>query len=276
LYCLRCTDDTLYTGVTTDVERRLAEHNAGRGARYTAGRRPVHLIGVWQFAGRGDAQRAEAQFRRFPRSVKRLWAAQRMPFEGAPFCWDAFAGEAADAPRRRYCPHCGGLLTARVLAEGTRARQVCSVCGRVDYRNAKPCAGALIVRDERVLLLRRAIEPARGCWDIPGGFLEEDEAPQAGVIREVREETGLAVEGLELLGFYLDRYGERGDYCLNIYFVARPAEGDVQIDAESSDWAWFGVDDWPEDLAFAHERTVLADWARRVRRRTSGEEERAG
>ncbi|RLC54859.1 MAG: GIY-YIG nuclease family protein, partial [Chloroflexota bacterium] len=68
LYLLRCADGTLYTGISTDPARRVAEHNAGRGARYTAGRCPVALLATWRFPDRGAAQRAEARFRRLPRA----------------------------------------------------------------------------------------------------------------------------------------------------------------------------------------------------------------
>jgi putative endonuclease len=92
LYALRCADDTLYTGVTTDPARRVSEHNSGRGARYTAGRRPVKLLGVWRFADRGAAQRAEARFRRLPRRKKLRHIARRLPFADSEFCQDkAFA-----------------------------------------------------------------------------------------------------------------------------------------------------------------------------------------
>jgi putative endonuclease len=85
-YALRCADDTLYAGVTTDLVRRIAQHNAGRGARYTAGRRPVRLVAAWQYPDRGAAQRAEARFRRLTRAQKLALIAQNLPFEGAPFC----------------------------------------------------------------------------------------------------------------------------------------------------------------------------------------------
>lgn len=87
-YALRCADDTLYAGVTTDLARRMAEHNAGRGARYTAGRRPVRLVAAWRFPDRGAAQRAEARFRRLTRKRKLALIEQRLSFEGAPFCQD--------------------------------------------------------------------------------------------------------------------------------------------------------------------------------------------
>ena len=93
LYALRCADGTLYTGVTTNLARRVAEHNAGRGARYTAGRCPVRLIAAWRFPDRGAAQRAEARFRRLRRARKLALAAQRLPFEGAAFCCDECAAD---------------------------------------------------------------------------------------------------------------------------------------------------------------------------------------
>jgi len=87
LYVLRCADGTLYTGVTTNLARRVAEHNSGRGACYTAGRRPVALLAAWRFPDRGAAQRAEAHFRRLSRARKLALAAQGLAFEGASF-WD--------------------------------------------------------------------------------------------------------------------------------------------------------------------------------------------
>jgi putative endonuclease len=88
LYLLDCADGTTYTGITTDPRRRLAEHNAGRGARYTAQRqrRPVRLLGVWRFPDQAHATRAEVLFKRRHRARKLRLAATRASFEGAPFC----------------------------------------------------------------------------------------------------------------------------------------------------------------------------------------------
>jgi len=262
-YALRCADDTLYAGVTTDLARRVAEHNAGRGARYTAGRRPVRLVAAWRFPNRGAAQRAEARFRRLPRARKLRLVAQRLPFEGAPFCCDGRAADASYIPAR-FCPRCGGLLETVVRPGDNRPRQVCVACGRVHHHNAKPCAGALVVRDKRVLLVQRAIQPFLGCWDIPGGFLEEDEHPETGAVREVQEETGLEVRLTGLFGFYVDRYGYsgEGDYCLNIYFLADVVGGQEYPDDDVADLAWFAPDELPEEIAFDHARVVLADWTR--------------
>jgi putative endonuclease len=70
VYILECADGTLYTGWTTDLERRLKAHNAGRGARYTRSRRPVTLVYREEVADRSTALRREAAIRRLRRSAK--------------------------------------------------------------------------------------------------------------------------------------------------------------------------------------------------------------
>jgi putative endonuclease len=70
VYLLRCADDSLYCGWTTDVERRVAEHDAGTASRYTRSRRPVELAAVFEAADRSAALREEARIKRLPRAEK--------------------------------------------------------------------------------------------------------------------------------------------------------------------------------------------------------------
>lgn len=70
VYLLECADGTLYCGVTNDLARRLAMHDAGRGARYTRGRGPVRLAWSEEAASKGDALRRERAIKRIPRSAK--------------------------------------------------------------------------------------------------------------------------------------------------------------------------------------------------------------
>ncbi len=82
VYLLRCRDGTLYTGITTDLGRRLAQHNAGTAARYTRSRRPVELVYRVRAASRGDAQRREAAIKKLSRDAKEAlirtaWTASR-------------------------------------------------------------------------------------------------------------------------------------------------------------------------------------------------------
>ena len=70
VYVLRCADDTLYTGYTTDVERRVAEHRAGEGAKYTRGRTPVELVHTEAFDSRSAAMAREYEIKQFSRDRK--------------------------------------------------------------------------------------------------------------------------------------------------------------------------------------------------------------
>lgn len=70
LYILRCGDDTLYTGITTDVQRRLADHRAGKGAKYTRGRAPLELVYEEKCGTHSDALRREYAVKALPRAEK--------------------------------------------------------------------------------------------------------------------------------------------------------------------------------------------------------------
>jgi putative endonuclease len=107
LYVLCCADGTIYVGVTTDLKRRTSEHNIGRGARYTAGRRPVRLVAAWRFPDRGAAQRAEIRLRRLPQARKLALVAQRLPFAGVAFWCDECATDTWQPPAC-FCPCQGG------------------------------------------------------------------------------------------------------------------------------------------------------------------------
>ncbi len=90
LYVLECADGSLYTGIAADVQKRLAQHNAGRGAAYTATRRPVKLLAAWQFMSRGAALKAEAAFKKQSRAQKFALIESKGPFhEGIPVQLDS-------------------------------------------------------------------------------------------------------------------------------------------------------------------------------------------
>lgn len=118
-----------------------------------------------------------------------------------------------------------------------------------------PAVSALVA-DElgRILLARRAHEPARGRWDTPGGFLDEAEEPEAALRRELREETGVEIEIGEFVGIYPDTYGEGDDasYVLNLVWEVRIASGELEPADDVSELRWFSPTALPpdEELAF--------------------------
>lgn len=140
-----------------------------------------------------------------------------------------------------------------------RPRQACPACGYVHWRNAKPCAGALVVRNGKVLLVRRRVDPFRGYWDIPGGFCEVEEHPAETAVREVREETGLEIELTSLFGLWLDDY--QGSSTLTVYYVARPLGRRLAVGDDADGAAWFAPTALPPRIAFENGRQALLAWA---------------
>ena len=160
--------------------------------------------------------------------------------------------------RFRFCSNCGVALS---LDEGP---QVCGHCGAEHYEHSCPCAGALVVKGGWLLLVKRGVDPYKGCWDIPGGFLEAGEHPEDGAVREVQEETGLKVEMRGFFGAYIDTYGQGGDYTLNLFYLAEPIGGKPRPASDAQALAWFPPGGLPEPLAFSHIRQVLEDWRRSI------------
>jgi ADP-ribose pyrophosphatase YjhB (NUDIX family) len=159
----------------------------------------------------------------------------------------------------RFCPICGEAI------EKVDNRAECRACGFVGYANAVPGTEAVCFDERgRVLLGRRVFDPRAGHWDLPGGFLHEDEHPVDGLRREVREETGLEIEPVEFLGFWLEPYDGRTVLCLA--WTAK-ATGEARAGDDLVDLRWFEPDELPElELAFLHYPEVLS--AALARRRT--------
>ncbi len=110
-------------------------------------------------------------------------------------------------------------------------------CGWTSYGTPVVAAGAVIVRG-RVLLVRRGRAPYRGTWDIPGGFLEADETPEAALRRELCEELGVTTRALRFVGSAPDRYGARGVPILSLVFRATVI-GTMHAADDIASLAWF-------------------------------------
>jgi ADP-ribose pyrophosphatase YjhB (NUDIX family) len=93
-----------------------------------------------------------------------------------------------------FCSHCGQPVTQLVPESDHRLRYVCTGCGQVHYQNPKIVAGCVPEHEGRILLCRRAIEPRRGYWTIPAGFMENGETTQDAARRESLEEALADVE----------------------------------------------------------------------------------
>jgi 8-oxo-dGTP diphosphatase len=164
----------------------------------------------------------------------------------------------------RFCSCCGAPLPSPPPV-------TCAACATSHWLDAKPCAGALVTRDGRLLLVRRAHTPWRGFWDLPGGFCGPAEHPEAAAAREVREETGLTVRIGGILGMWMDRYAPSGPdsekVTLNIYFHATANGGAdaVRDPNEVAEIAWFAPEELPREIAFpGHVPAVLRAWKQQL------------
>ncbi len=162
----------------------------------------------------------------------------------------------------RFCPRC----SAELLIEATSTS--CPNCDSTYYANSAPTVGALC-EDElgRLMLVRRAIEPRKGKWDTPGGFLEEGESPLDGLKRELREETGLEIEPGEFMGSLIDLYGDGPDaqFVLSLNWTARILGGTPAAADDIAEIRWFAAGELPaeDEIAFASVASLVQRWRER-------------
>lgn len=132
---------------------------------------------------------------------------------------------------------CGGRLSA--FREEGKRRLRCRPCGWTFYGNPIPAAVALVVQGRKILLARRAAAPYKGTWDLPGGFLEGDETPDAALRREVEEELGVEISSARFLGFFHETYGPRGFPILVVVYRVRLAGAPRVPASDVSEFRWF-------------------------------------
>lgn len=147
----------------------------------------------------------------------------------------------------RYCSGCGQILVRKVPPGDNRERLVCEHCGAIHYENPRVVAGCLPVWENRVLLCRRAIEPRRGRWTLPAGFLEQGETLAAGAERETWEEARARVR---LRGIYT-MFSVPHVSQVHVFFRADLIDGAFGVGEESCDVRLFGEAEVPwGELAF--------------------------
>jgi ADP-ribose pyrophosphatase YjhB (NUDIX family) len=157
-----------------------------------------------------------------------------------------------------FCSRCGGSLQFGVIDGEDRERLACRDCGHIAYVNPRLVVTALPITDAgEVVLLRRGIEPGRGQWAQPGGFLEVDETVNQAAIRETWEETRLLVEPGEIIGLYTRLEAA----VVTIVFEARIVGGEATPTPEATEIAAFAPDAIPwSGLAFRTTTWALRDW----------------
>jgi 8-oxo-dGTP diphosphatase len=164
-------------------------------------------------------------------------------------------------PAYRFCPRCGHALISRCIKAGEPDRLCCDGCDFVFYLDPKLAAGVVAEQSGRLLLLKRAIEPAYGAWVFPGGFVDRGEHPEEAAVREAREESGIEVELDGILGIYSH---PPGSPVVLVVYHGRISAGEPQALDETLDVAFFHPREIPwSGLAFTTTRLAVADYVRR-------------
>ncbi|MFO1401576.1 MAG: NUDIX hydrolase [Steroidobacteraceae bacterium] len=154
----------------------------------------------------------------------------------------------------KYCPSCGHTVAFLIPAGDNRARAVCDHCGEIHYQNPRVIVGCVPEWQGRILLCRRAIEPRRGFWTIPAGFLENGESLQSGAARESLEEACTRVAIGSLLAVVNVLYAHQ----VHVMFRARMLTAEYGTSEESLEVDLFDEPAIPwDEIAFPSVRFAL-------------------
>jgi ADP-ribose pyrophosphatase YjhB (NUDIX family) len=160
-----------------------------------------------------------------------------------------------------YCPYCGTHLI-----EQNRFGQIrpsCTNCGFVHFQDPKVAVIALVINQGKVLLVRRAVDPAKGKWALPGGYMDAGEMPASALQRELREEVNLSVQIDRLLHIYPMADGSGARRGIVLAYAARLTPGSrdgIQVGDDVDQAGWFAPGEIPDNLAFESTKDLLAEW----------------
>jgi ADP-ribose pyrophosphatase YjhB (NUDIX family) len=157
-----------------------------------------------------------------------------------------------------YCSNCGGELALGPIPGEERHRLACVACGHIAYVNPRLVTTTIPVNEAgEVILILRGFEPGRGLWAQPGGFLEVDETPTEGAVRETLEETGLVVAPGEIVGLYARLEAA----VVVLAYEARIVGGEMRTSPEALEVRAFAPEAIPwQEIAFKTTWWALIDW----------------
>jgi ADP-ribose pyrophosphatase YjhB (NUDIX family) len=160
----------------------------------------------------------------------------------------------------QWCPRCRSRLKIGEIDDSVRPH--CPACGFVYYQNPAPAAGAILIKDSQILLVQRSIDPARGDWCIPAGFMEWTEHPQQTAIRELKEETGLGISIDTMFDIFMGMDDPR-THAVLILYLATVVGGELKPGDDADDARYFSFDNLPTNIAFQAHRDALALYRKR-------------
>lgn len=137
----------------------------------------------------------------------------------------------------KFCPYCKGNLSYNNF------EYICDSCDEKVYINPAPCVSIIPIRDNKILLTKRGIEPRKGTYDFIGGFVKVGETIEQTATRETLEETGLKIELTDYLGEYSEEYTPDVTYPLCFTYLAKILDGKPNPDDDVSELIWVNIDE---------------------------------
>jgi ADP-ribose pyrophosphatase YjhB (NUDIX family) len=167
-----------------------------------------------------------------------------------------------------FCPVCAAALERTSGPVAVCDLYTCRKCGFEFWQNSKPSVAAIVTRTidgvPHLLLTRRGIDPHKGMWDMPGGYLKNGESPEEGLAREMQEELGTTVTSLELFMTGIEEYhradvAEEARFVLSLHYRCEvPADGPLRPDDDVAEARWFPLGALPEDIAWVTDRHAIS------------------
>ncbi len=134
-------------------------------------------------------------------------------------------------------------------------RPTCDSCGAVVFFDPKLAVVVVVSREDKILMVKRDIEPMMGRWSFPSGYVDRGEVVEEAAAREVREETNVEVQLDRLLGVY----SSRGTPVVLVAFAASVQRGIAEAGDETQAVDWFPSEELPQ-LPFPHDDAIMRDW----------------
>ncbi len=168
----------------------------------------------------------------------------------------------------QYCPVCGVAYKKEAIKDTyTNKKYICSNhnCRYVLYLNSKPTVGAIILKNRKLLLVKRNWHPFKGLWQLPGGFMEYGERPEEALRREIREELNMDIERMLLYSVGEDKYQNYLDEqrfeeysFLPITFLVKLKPGKIKISDDVAEFRYFDLNQIQFDrIAFVDQKKLI-------------------
>ena len=156
--------------------------------------------------------------------------------------------------KKTNCHYCGNRLTEK-NTEG-RLRLFCTKCDVPIYENPIPAISLVTVdANEQLLLVKRSVDPKKGFWCLPGGFMELNETPEEAGLRELHEETGLWGKIDMLLGVTINPSRNYGSVLMT-GFLVKIFDGELAPGDDAEDVKWFKYKELPEIAFDSHKKFI--------------------